>query len=268
MKFLCLGYFEPAKMDALSKAEADAVMGQCWPLMEGVYATGQVRVDAGLEMGSKVLRRANRKLKVTDGPFVETKEMIGSAILIEARDMEDAIRVASLHPCLLVEASEGLGWGIEIRPIHYFKEPGLSADLEQPVARLIESYRQAVRDRDVEAFMRLYDPKARVFDAWGVWSYESAEAWRKAIESWLGSHEEERFEVKADDVRITGHGSGCAVSAIFTYGSVSPAGKALRSMQNRLTWMLERQGSDWRIVHEHTSAPISFDESKAILQRS
>jgi uncharacterized protein (TIGR02246 family) len=267
MKFLCLGYFEPAKMDALSRAEVDAVMGQCWPLMDAVYATGQVRVDAGLELGSRVLRREGRKLKAVDGPFVETKEMIGSAILIEARDMEDAIRIASLHPCLVVDASEALGWGMEIRPIHYFREPGGAADLEQPVARLIETYRQAVLNRDVEAFMRLYDPKARVFDAWGVWSYEGAEAWRKAIESWLGSHEEERYEVKADDVQVTGVAGLCAVSAIFTYAGFSAAGKELRSMQNRLTWMLQPQGSDWRIVHEHTSAPLGMDDAKGILQR-
>jgi hypothetical protein len=54
-------------------------------------------------------------------PFIETKEIIGSAFLIEARDMEEAIRVASLHPSTQVSAGEQFGWCIKIRPIHYFE---------------------------------------------------------------------------------------------------------------------------------------------------
>jgi ketosteroid isomerase-like protein len=267
MKFLCLGYLDSVTMDARSRAEIDAVMSQCRPHMEPLYATGQVRVDTGLEPVSKVLRRAGRKVKAVDGPYVETKEMIGGAILIEARDMEDAIRVASLHPALQVEAGEELGWGMEIRPIHYFKEPA-DNDLQASVALLIETYRQAVLVCDLEAFMRLYDPKVRVFDAWGVWSHEGADAWRKAVEGWFSSLGDERVRVIAEDVEVKGNAGLCTVSAIFTYAGFSAAGKELRAMQNRLSWVLERQGSDWRIVHEHTSAPISFDESKAILQRS
>lgn len=56
-----------------------------------------------------------------DGHYDATKEMIGSAFLIEARDMEEAIRVATLHPTAQVAAGEPFGWGIEIRPIHYFE---------------------------------------------------------------------------------------------------------------------------------------------------
>jgi ketosteroid isomerase-like protein len=38
-------------------------------------------------------------------------------------------------------------------------------------------------------------------------------------------------------------------------------------MQNRLTWTLRPEGSGWRIVHEHTSVPLGFNDAKAILQR-
>jgi len=58
-----------------------------------------------------------------DGPYAETKEMLGGAFLIEADDMDDAIRIASLHPTTQVSAGEGLGWVLEIRPIHYFEMP-------------------------------------------------------------------------------------------------------------------------------------------------
>lgn len=122
MKYLCLGYFDRAKMDGLTEAELEAVMGQCGPHLRELYQSGQVIIDAGLDTAAKRLQRVNGKVTVTDGPFAEVKEMIGSAILIEAESMADAVRIASLHPTTRVEAGEQLGWRLEIRPIHYFKE--------------------------------------------------------------------------------------------------------------------------------------------------
>lgn len=122
MKYLCLGYLEPEKMNARPKAEIDAVMSECQPHLEELYKSGQLIIDAGLSLESKCLRRVNGKVTVIDGPFVETKEMLGSAFLIEARDMEEAIRVASLHPTTQVDAGEQFGWRIEIRPIDYFEK--------------------------------------------------------------------------------------------------------------------------------------------------
>jgi len=121
VKYLCLGYFDPEKMDARPKAETDAVMRECQPHLEELYRSGQVIVDAGLTLETKCLRRVDGKVRITDGPFIETREMIGSAFLIEAQDMEEAIRVASLHPTTQVSGGEQFGWGIEIRPIHYFE---------------------------------------------------------------------------------------------------------------------------------------------------
>ncbi len=121
MKFLCLGYLEPAKMDARPKDEIDTVMQECQSHLEVFYKSGQVVMDAGISSETKCLRRENGQVKVTDGPFIETKEMIGSAFLIEARDMEEAIRIASLHPSVQVDAGEQFGWRIEIHQIHYFE---------------------------------------------------------------------------------------------------------------------------------------------------
>lgn len=124
MKFLCLGYLNAETMDAVPKDEIDVVMQQCTPHLEKFYNSGQVIMDAGLAPETTGLKRANGKLRVMDGPYSETKEMIGSAFLIEAQDMEDAIRIASLHPAVQVGAGERFGWRIEIRPIHYFKGEG------------------------------------------------------------------------------------------------------------------------------------------------
>jgi ketosteroid isomerase-like protein len=87
------------------------------------------------------------------------------------------------------------------------------------------------------------------------------------VEGWFTSLGTERVKVKWDDVQ-TGAGRELAmVSAIVTYAGVSAEGEELRAMQNRLTWVLEPRGSSWKIVHEHTSAPVGFDDSKPILNR-
>jgi ketosteroid isomerase-like protein len=138
---------------------------------------------------------------------------------------------------------------------------------DKEIARILEAYASAVHAKDAEALIRLYDPSVRVFDAWGVWSYEGAPAWQRALEAWFTSLASEKVKVSFADVRSSPAQELAMVSAIVTYAGVSAQGEALRAMQNRITWVLRRTGHVLRIVHEHTSAPIGFDDSKAILQR-
>ena len=139
------------------------------------------------------------------------------------------------------------------------------SDLEQPVQQILRAYESAVYARDVDAFMRLYDPKVRVFDTWGIWSYEGAAAWRTAIEGWFSSLGTEKVKVGFDGVDVLGAGELRCLSAIVTYAGLSAQGEPLRAMQNRLTWMLRTSGHVLRVIHEHTSAPVGFDDQKAIL---
>jgi ketosteroid isomerase-like protein len=141
------------------------------------------------------------------------------------------------------------------------------SDIEKSIARVLESYKAAVHAKDVDAFMRLYDPGVRVFDAWGVWSYEGSDAWQQAVEGWFKSLGSERVKVTFDAVKTSETRDSAVVSAIVTYAGVSAGGEELRSMQNRLTWALRVSGHVLRIIHEHTSAPIGFEDQKAILQR-
>ena len=142
------------------------------------------------------------------------------------------------------------------------------SDLEHSTQQIVEAYKAAVHVRDVDAFMRLYDPKVRVFDTWGLWSHEGAVAWRTAIEGWFASLGSERVKVSFDDVDVLGAGEFRSLSAIVTYAAVSAQGEPLRAMQNRLTWTLRTSGHVLRVVHEHTSVPIGFDDQKAILHRA
>lgn len=115
MKYLCLAYGDQAKMEALSKEELAALFERCRAYDEELKATGQYLEGQSLEWDTVTLRPSAGKPIVSDGPFVETKEKVGGLIVIEARDLNDAIRVASLHPAARMGAE--LGWALEIRPI-------------------------------------------------------------------------------------------------------------------------------------------------------
>jgi len=142
------------------------------------------------------------------------------------------------------------------------------SDPEKESARIIGSYAAAVLAKDVEAFMRLYQPTVRVFDAWGIWLYDGAPAWRIAVEGWFSSLGSERVRVGFSEVQTTAESSMAVVSAVVTYAAESAQGATLRSMQNRITWVFRESGHVFRIAHEHTSAPLGFEDSKGILTRS
>ncbi|MEO8524060.1 MAG: nuclear transport factor 2 family protein [Caldimonas sp.] len=141
-------------------------------------------------------------------------------------------------------------------------------DAEKQVRRVIGSYEAAVFARDVDAFVRLYHPTVRVFDAWGVWLYEGTAAWQVAVKGWFASLGSERVRASFAELQITTEHTIAVVSGIVTYAAESPQGEPLRSMQNRITWVLRESGHVFRIAHEHTSAPIGFEDTKAILARA
>lgn len=122
---------------------------------------------------------------------------------------------------------------------------------------MLEAYAAAVRAKDVEAFVGLYADDVRTFDLWSVWSYDGKPALREMVGEWFGSlGDDEVVAVEFDEVRTqTGEGVA-AVSAFTTFRALSPQGEELRSMNNRLTWVLRKDGDGtWKIAHEHTSAP-------------
>jgi hypothetical protein len=121
VRYLCLGYYDTAAYDRLSEADRLAMARECAPHDAELRATGRMLSVASLAHGvHATLRPSESGTSVTDGPFAEAKEMVGSFFVIEADDMEDAVRVASLHPAARVRSD--LGFAIEVRPIHIMGE--------------------------------------------------------------------------------------------------------------------------------------------------
>lgn len=115
MRYLCLAYGDEERMKALTKAEFEVLAAKCKIHDEELRRTGKVVMTESLEWATTTIRARDGKVVVTDGPFVETKEKAGGLFIIEARDLNEAIRIASLHPA--AHLGERQGWAIEVRPI-------------------------------------------------------------------------------------------------------------------------------------------------------
>lgn len=112
MKYLCLAYEEEQKLNALSPSEWDVLRKETLDYVESLKKSGHLIVTQALQSATTAttLQVRSGKLLTTDGPFAETKEQLGGFFLIEARDFNDAIQIASKWP------SARLGT-IEVRPI-------------------------------------------------------------------------------------------------------------------------------------------------------
>lgn len=140
--------------------------------------------------------------------------------------------------------------------------------VDQAVAALFANYQQAVKARDADAFVAMYAPEVQVFDTWGVWSYQGRQAWRQMIQGWFSSlGDQELVDVRVADQHVTPGSELALVTAALTYVAQDRQGRELRSMSNRLSWVLQARGGSWLIVHEHTSVPVSFEDAKGMLQR-
>ncbi len=122
MKFLCVGYYDQDRMDALTKAQLEGVMSECPPFMEEFYDGGKVLLVAGTEPEAMALQRVGGEVRTTESPKAERHRTVGCVFLMEAQDMEEAVRVAKLHPTTRVGAGERLGWRIGISPVHSFRD--------------------------------------------------------------------------------------------------------------------------------------------------
>jgi hypothetical protein len=115
MRYLCLIYDEEKKLGAMPKSESDAFMGEYFAFTEDIKKSGHYLGGEALQPVNTAtsVRVRSGKMSTTDGPFAETKEQLGGYYLIEAKDLNDALQVASRIP----SAKFGT---VEVRPIQDF----------------------------------------------------------------------------------------------------------------------------------------------------
>lgn len=112
MKYLCLVYHDEKQLDALPTDEYNALVDDTLAHDAELRRSGHMIAAGVLQYvcTATTVRARGGRVSVTDGPFAETKEQLGGYILIEARDLNEATRLASGMP------PARLG-SIEVRPI-------------------------------------------------------------------------------------------------------------------------------------------------------
>ncbi|WP_181149917.1 nuclear transport factor 2 family protein [Arthrobacter sp. MYb227] len=138
------------------------------------------------------------------------------------------------------------------------------SSFEQPVEAFMASYVAAVGAKDIEAFVKLYAPEVRVFDAWSQQEYRGQDAWRAMVTHWFGSLGDEKVEVYFVEVFSTVGEELAFGAALARFTALDAHGTALRSLTNRFTVVLSKNGARWEVIHEHTSLPIDHETGTAI----
>ncbi len=112
MKYVCLIYQDEAQLEKMPKEEMGDLNAEYKMFHDSIQKSGHLVSSHGLSptRTATTVRVRDGKTLTTDGPFVETKEQLGSIYVIEARDLNDAIQVAAKIP------SARFG-SIEVRPI-------------------------------------------------------------------------------------------------------------------------------------------------------
>ena len=111
-KFVCLGYGKESAWAAMSSSEREAMINECMAYDTVLRKFGQSLGGVALQgaQSAKTLRSQGGKVVVTDGPYAETKELLGGVAINRFVDIDRAVEAWSQHPCLR------LGDVLELRP--------------------------------------------------------------------------------------------------------------------------------------------------------
>ena len=112
MQFMLVIYNDPDLVDTLPEGEYDGMMRECLAHADELRQDGHL-IESRMLAESKrarTVRMRNGRLAATDGPFAEVKEVLGGFNLIEAADMDEAVRIAATFPWIRTGS-------VEIRPV-------------------------------------------------------------------------------------------------------------------------------------------------------
>ena len=115
MRYLCLIYDEEKRSNARSPKEAEAFTKEYFTFTEGIQKSGHYLGGNDLQpvKNATTVRVRSGRLSTTDGPFAETKEQLGGYYLIEAKDLDEATKIAARIPSARIGS-------IEVRPVMVF----------------------------------------------------------------------------------------------------------------------------------------------------
>lgn len=112
MQYLLLIYQSEKVWEGMSEADQGKLFGEYMQFTKDIAASGNLRGGEALQpvKTATTVRVKDGKVMTTDGPFAETREQLGGYYLIEAADLDEAVKIAAKIP----DARTG---SIEVRPI-------------------------------------------------------------------------------------------------------------------------------------------------------
>jgi hypothetical protein len=117
MRYACLIYFDPQNVFNQSQ-EAEAVLGATGAYNAELKSSGHMVMAEALQLPDQAMtvRVRDGKMSATDGPFMETKEVLGGFVVIEARDLNEAMRIGAGIPLARLGS-------VEVRPLVDYSKP-------------------------------------------------------------------------------------------------------------------------------------------------
>lgn len=123
-------------------------------------------------------------------------------------------------------------------------------------ADVLTAYAAAIDALDVDALLALYEPDARILDAF-AWQVDD---WPARVRGWLGSMSQSNG-TRVEDVQVIETADLAALSANVLYAGRDQDGND-HTIWNRLTWALRRHDDTWLVAQEHTSVPLTMENSQ------
>jgi hypothetical protein len=102
VKYLCFGYYDKSKFEGMTESERNAMFDACFEYDDHLRASGHGAGGEALQGAETALTLSwkNGKVATTDGPYAETKEQLGGLLVLEARDMNQAVQLMAQHPAM------------------------------------------------------------------------------------------------------------------------------------------------------------------------
>jgi ketosteroid isomerase-like protein len=120
-------------------------------------------------------------------------------------------------------------------------------------------YSQSAWEKDTASMIELYHDDVVIFDMWTHGYQAGLKAWSGVIKDWLSSLGEERVRVMFEMNEIKEGNNVGFGSALIRYQAISTDNTIIRSMKNRITLGFIKENNEWKVVHQHTSAPINSE---------
>ncbi|QFF97663.1 hypothetical protein PB01_01930 [Psychrobacillus glaciei] len=134
------------------------------------------------------------------------------------------------------------------------------------VQEVLENYKSAIYEKDVERFLSSYASDIHIYDCWEKWESIGISNWREMVKEWFNGLTEEGVLLKIDfnDLVVEESSNMAFVRCAIKFAAQNESGEILRQTTNRFTFCLRRVNESWSILHEHSSLPINIGTGKGI----